>query len=127
MDFSDFNFDCVNDILSTLSEKDVENLSEIASQFFSSQNAEKEQKDTAGQQEQKKKSGNGFPFDDMPFDKESMMKIFNLMNKLKNQPEDQRVKLLYALRPMLTEKRRHKVDEAVQMLRIMAILPLLRE
>lgn len=124
MDFSDFNLDAVNDILSTLSEEDVENLSKMASQIFSSQSTEKEEKQ---REEKTEKASSNFNIGDMPFDPDSLMKIMSLLNKLKNQPEDQRVKLLYALRPMLTEKRRHKVDQAVQMMRIMAILPLLRE
>lgn len=124
MDFSDFNLDAVNDILSTLSQSDVENLSKMAAQMFASQNADSGQ---SKKEEGEEKAKGGFSFDDIPFDPDSMMKIFNLMNKLKKQPEDQRVKLLYALRPMLTERRRHKVDEAVQMMKIMAILPLLRE
>lgn len=121
MDLSDLNFDAVSDILSTLSENDVENLTKMASQMFSSS-------DSGGGEDKKGKSENEKnPFGEMPFDMESMTKVFSLMNKLKNQPEDPRVKLLWALKPMLTEKRRHKVDEAVQMLKLMTILPLLRE
>ncbi len=120
MDLSDLNFDAVSDILSTLSESDVENLKKMASQMFLSS-------DSYGEDKKEKSENEKSPFSEMPFDMESMTKVFSLMNKLKNQPEDPRIKLLWALKPMLTEKRRHRVDEAVQMLRLMTILPLLRE
>ncbi len=120
MDFSSVNPDAINDILSSLSAEDMEKLSDMASQMFSfSENGNSENKST--------NTGNSFSLDGIPFDTESMMKIMNLINRLRNQPDDNRIKLLYALRPMLTEKRQVKIDHAVQMLRIMAILPLLKE
>lgn len=41
--------------------------------------------------------------------------------------EDDSTRLLRALRPMLSEDRRQKVDEAVKILQLMRLLPLLRE
>ena len=132
MDFGNIDFDTVGDILSTLSDEDVENLSKMASQFFGTA----EEKTKGEKNESKEQNGNGSEktgkegfsgFQDMPFDTESMMRIFSLMNKLKNQPEDNRVRLLYALKPMLSPERRHKVDQAAQMIKIMSLLPLLKE
>lgn len=118
MDLGDLNFDAVSDIISSLSDSDMENLSKMASQMFSSG----DKKDGGNQ-----KDNSQSPFGDMPFDMESITKVMSLMKKLQNQPEDPRVKLLFALKPMLTKNRQHKVDQAVQMMRIMAILPLLKE
>lgn len=115
MDLSELDFDSVGDILSSLSEEDVENLTKMASQMFASSKDNKE--------ETKQENKSSFGFDGIPFDADSIARIFSIMNKLKNQPEDNRIKLLNTLRPMLSEPRRHKVDEAVQMLRIMTVLP----
>ncbi len=123
MDLSDFNPDAISDILSTLSADDVENLSKIAEQFFSSES----NSGSKAKEDNRNSSTTGFGFDGFDFDADSIMKIMRLFNKLKNQPDDNRIRFLYALKPMLTPKRRHKIDEAVQMLRIMTILPLLKE
>lgn len=41
--------------------------------------------------------------------------------------EDDSTRLLRALRPMLSEARREKIDEAVKILQLMRLLPMLRE
>ncbi len=121
MELKDFNPDAISDILSTLSSDDVENLSKIAEQFFSSEGS------SSGKAKEERHSS-GFPcFDGLNFDADSMMKIMRLLNRMKNQPEDSRIRFLYALKPMLTKRRHHKIDEAVEILRIISILPLLRE
>ena len=133
MDFGNIDLDAIGDILSTLSDEDVENLSKMATQLFGSdgektgdseENGPKRKDSNGGE---KKGRADSFGFQDMPFDTESMMRIFSLMNKLKNQPEDNRVRLLYALKPMLSPERRHKVDQAAQMIKIMSLLTLLKE
>jgi len=125
MDLGDIDLSKVSEILSTLSDEDVEKLNGMAAEMFGSDafgtgNKSEKQSSDRGK-------GNSFPFGDMPFDGESMAKIMRLMNKLRNQPEDQRIKLLNTLRPMLSQERRSKVDEAVQILKIMSIIPLLRD
>ena len=44
-----------------------------------------------------------------------------------SQQEDEDTELLLALRPHLSEKRQQKVDRAIQLLKLSALLPLLRE
>ncbi len=125
MDLGDIDLSKVSEMLSTLSEEDVENLSSMAAEMFGSDAF------TGGNKNEKqnndKRKGNSFSFGDMPFDGENIAKIMRLMNKLRNQPEDQRIKLLNTLKPMLSQERRSKVDEAVQILKIMSIIPLLRD
>ncbi|MBQ5969234.1 MAG: hypothetical protein IKN72_06475 [Clostridia bacterium] len=62
-----------------------------------------------------------------PFAPETVGKIVALLSALKNDAPDPRSELLLALRPMLKEERRHRVDQAAQMLRLMALLPKLKE
>lgn len=54
-----------------------------------------------------------------------MMKLMPLMGKFNE--ENDSTRLLYALRPFLSEKRQSRVDSAVRLLSIMRVLPLLKE
>ncbi len=54
-------------------------------------------------------------------------KMMGLMSVFKNQKQDHRSELLLALKPHLSEHRREKVDQAVKLLKIIALLPVLRE
>lgn len=53
--------------------------------------------------------------------------IMRVMSLLQNRKEDDRVKLLMALKPHLSEERRVRVDKAVSMLKVASIIPLLKE
>ncbi len=111
----DITPDAINNILSSLSESDMENISKLASEFFS---------DTAKEKEEPKEQPSGFPFN---IDMDTIMKIASVMNKLNSRPEDPRCRLLNDLKPMLSPGRRKKVDSAIQMLNMMSMLPLIRE
>lgn len=54
-------------------------------------------------------------------------RIMGILGKLQNGENDNRAKLLLALKPHLTEKRRDKVDSAVKLLKLVEALPLLKE
>ncbi len=60
---------------------------------------------------------------DMP-DVASIMRVVSL---LKQRGDDSRSGLLLALRPHLSEERRGRVDKAVKILKLVSIMPLLRE
>lgn len=75
------------------------------------------------------KSSTGAPALSVPkefgdIDVNSIMKIMNL---LKNGGESNRANLLLALKPMLSDDRRNKVDSAVKLLKIIELLPILKE
>lgn len=114
MDFSSFDPESINSILSSLSPEDMERLSEMAENFFSAEEKKENKSSHSG-------ANNG---DFFSFDAESIAKVMSVMNKLKSQPDDSRIRLLYALRPVLTPVRQQRVDQAVQMLRIMSVLTL---
>jgi hypothetical protein len=72
------------------------------------------------QQEQKQA-----PLGDMPFDPDTLLKMkkaFDLMKK-----DDPRVTFLLALKPNLSEDRRKKVDEAIHLLKLVNLIPLLQD
>ena len=54
----------------------------------------------------------------------SLIKLAPLLSRV--QQDDDTTRLLYALRPLLGEERRKKLDEAVKMLKMMKMLPLLK-
>lgn len=53
-----------------------------------------------------------------------LMKVGNL---LRSNHEDDRTRLLMALRPMLSPERQSRVDKAVKLLKLAELLPLLKE
>ena len=53
--------------------------------------------------------------------------IMKIVGALKNNASDQRVSLLVSLRPHLSEKRQKRVDDAVRILRLISLLPMLKE
>ena len=53
--------------------------------------------------------------------------IMNVLSKLKTGGEDDRTRLLLALKPHLSEEKRKKVDTAIKLLRIVELLPMLKE
>lgn len=117
MDFSGIDPEELNRILSSLSQKDVENIMGLAADLFS---GEKGQEQCQEEKEEKCES----PFD---FDINTVMRIASLINKLSSQPEDPRCRLLRDLKPMLSPDRQKKVDAVIQMLRLMSVIPLFKE
>lgn len=115
MNFENINMEDISQILSSLSEDDVEQLKSVAASFFAQ--GEKEQ---TKEKKQPKEETEQLDF-------ESMKKIMNILKLLKSDVHDPRCDLLYALKPMLKEKRREKVDQAAKMLQLLSVLPKLRE
>ena len=56
-----------------------------------------------------------------------MGRLITLVSKFKNRGEDDRTRLLLALKPHLSSERAKRVDTAVKLLKIIDLLPLIRE
>lgn len=54
-----------------------------------------------------------------------LSKIVPIMQSIKE--EDDTTRLLFAIRPFLSEKRQKKLDEATKMLKMMKLLPLIKD
>ncbi len=113
MDLGSLNLENIENIINSMSQKDIEDLSSIASQFFASGS------DSPQKQKQEEKS-DGIDF-------ETITKIASVLGKLSSQPKDPACELLSALKPMLSPERRHKADEAIKMIQLMSLLPLLKD
>ena len=53
--------------------------------------------------------------------------ILRIMNLLQSRQEDSRVQLLLALKPHLSKERARRVDQAISLLRVASLLPVLKE
>ena len=56
-----------------------------------------------------------------------LMKIMSIVGKLNSKTDDARTNLLVALKPHLSEPKREKVDTAIKILRLLELLPVLKE
>lgn len=115
MDLGSLNIDGIENIINSLSQKDIEQLSSLAQSFLSS---------NEGTADEGAKRGN--KQDNIP-DAEMMEKIMRIMRKLSEQKQDPRCELLTALKPMLSPQKRRKADQAINMLRVLSLLPIIDE
>ncbi len=60
----------------------------------------------------------------LPINADMMQKIMSVVGRMNK--EDYRTRLIYDLKPMLSDDRKKKADEAVKFLQLMDVLPLLR-
>lgn len=110
--------DSINDIISSLSAQDIENLKAAAENIF-------------GNGDGRGKSDNSEKHDGMPDlssilgDARMMAKISALMGMMNKR--DSRAELIGALKPLLSEKRRKRADDAIQMLKLFEILPMMEQ
>lgn len=115
----------MDDIASKITEllgdpEGMKRISDIASSLMSSRSQEKKEEPEPEQQ--------GLSFGDMQIDPIQMGNMMKMMQVLKNQnQDDDNTRLLIALKPHLSEERRKKVDKAISLLKIVKLLPLLKE
>lgn len=112
MDLGSLNLDGIENIINSMSQKDIEDLSAIASQLFSGDSNNQSAKQEA-------------PSDGIDF--ETVTKIASVLGKISSQPKDPGCELLTALKPMLSPERRHKADEAIKMMQLLSLLPLIKD
>lgn len=83
----------------------------------------------SGENEDSSATGSAATTPDMGFmpSAEELGKIMSVMSRLNGSGTDSRAQLLLALKPHLSEPRREKVDNALKILRLLEILPLIKE
>ena len=110
------NFDDIGSILSSLSEEEMGNLSDMAQQFM------------GGDGSSNGNSNNEAAAD--PFggiDPQMIAKLIELMPLLRSKGDDERTRLIAALKPLLSPQRRRKADEAIQLMRLIDMLPIIEK
>lgn len=112
----------INELLSSLTPDDMASLQSLASSFMG---GKKEEKKEEKPPENINRSG---LFPGMPdIDPSVMAKIFSVLGRLKSSGDDDKSRFIEALRPLLSEKRRHRADEALKMMRLFELIPILKE
>ncbi len=113
----------ISSLLSSLSADDVEKLRATAQQFFGAGTQPSAEATGAPTEEDKPSSGvfaPGLPFD--PKLISGVAKFSQVMNE-----NDEKSAFITALKPLLSESRRKKADDAVMMLRFFRIINLMQE
>ncbi len=105
------NFDDIGSILSSMSEDDLSSLSDMAQQFFGGE---------SGAPEPQNHPLGGI-------DPQLISKIMQVMPLLQTKGDDERTRLIAALKPLLSPQRRRKADEAIQLMRLIDILPVIEK
>lgn len=105
----------LSSILSSLSADDIEKLKSTAAQFFGSADEPQIKKETSAE--------NHFP--EMNFDPKLLTGVARF-SRMMNE-NDERSNFLMALKPLLSENRRKKADDAVMMLKFMRMINALQE
>jgi hypothetical protein len=109
----------INSILNSLTEEDMENIKSIASSFMGNTSQEKEKPKQKSIPDIPDLSGLGMP------DLSQLSALVPVMQAF-NQP-DERLQFINALKPLLSQEKRQKADEAMKLVRLVSVLPLLRE
>lgn len=114
----------ISSILNSLSTEDIENIKKAASGFLGNIG------ETQEKPKEKKQENNGMPFPDglsglgMP-DLSQLASLAPILQAFNS--HDERLDFINALKPLLSEERRHKADEAMKLVKLLSVLPLLRE
>lgn len=103
----------IENLLSSISDEDMAKIKGIADSLM--------EKDNPKPYEAQKKPES---IPNLPIDAEMMKKIMGLMGQFNK--EDYRTRLIEDLKPMLSDERKQKADEAVKFLQLMEVLPLLK-
>lgn len=124
----------LNAILNSLTPDDIENLKQTAASVLGGNNIEPPIKEP--ETKNNKQDKNQFNFDDllkniggsntlgMP-DLSQLSAIMPILQAFNS--HDERLDFINALKPLLSEEKRKKADEAMKLVKLMSVLPLLRE
>jgi len=118
----DFDFDQISDMLGSMSEEELQNLQDAAQSLFSSfGGAGEEEPDPAKQQQQSSSDGGLGGM----FTPEMLAKLSKMMSRMNGR--DPRSDLIMALKPHLSRRRQHRAEHAVQMMKMLELIPTLQE
>ena len=141
----------IGEILSSLSAEDMKNLQNLASSIMSNNQPQQQNANVQGSTQQQAGSNQNAegtfdlsalsgllsqgaaqnpppssPQGQGGFDLGSLGSIANILGKF-NQNDDKRCRLITALKPLLSPERQQRADEALRIIKLMDILPLIRD
>lgn len=109
----------LQEILSSISDEDMAKIKSVAESIMGGNG----QAETNNQNHNNSNNNSQGGFS-LPFDMGTMSKMMSLMGQMNK--EDHRTRLICDLKPLLSEERRQKADEAIKFLQLMEMLPLLK-
>lgn len=114
----------IGSILNSFSPEDMENIKNIASSFLGDSKSKPQPQPPP---ERKESTQQGFP-DLSSLGMPDLSQLSALVPVLQafNQP-DSRLDFINALKPLLSQERQQRADEALKLVRLLSVLPLLRE
>ncbi|MCL1952484.1 MAG: hypothetical protein FWF60_06610 [Oscillospiraceae bacterium] len=115
----DFDFGQVSELLGSMSEEELQNLQEAAQSLFSQLGGENEN----NAQEPRPDAGGGPGLGGM-FTPELLARLTQIMGRMHT--HDPRTDLILALRPHLSRRRQKRAEQAVQMMKMLDLLPALQ-
>lgn len=113
--------DNINDIISALTPDDIKALKETAESIFGT--GGKSEPDPNSRSDNRASSGG---FDLGMLDPEMFAHLGKIMSAM-NSDGGKRCRLIEALKPNLSPRRRQKADEAMQILKLLELLPMITE
>lgn len=102
----------LQELLSSISDEDMAKIKSVADSIMNNN------------QKSETHPKNPSPLSSLPIDDGIMQKLVSVMGQLNK--EDTRTRLITDLKPLLSEERRKKADEAIKFLQLMDLLPLLK-
>lgn len=109
----------IGSLLNSLSAEDMENIKSIAADFLGNKAPEPPKEQQSKMPDLSAVQGLGLP------DLSQLTAILPVLQEI-NKP-DQRLDFINALKPMLSFERQQRADEAMKLVRLMSLLPILRE
>lgn len=103
----------IESLLSSVSDEDMAKIKSVAESIMSN---------SAEPKQEKEKESAKIP--DFPIDMNTVNKIMGVMGQMNR--DDYRTRLITDLKPMLSDERQKKADDAIKFLQLMQILPLLK-
>lgn len=110
----------LQELLSSISDEDMAKIKSVADSIMNGNG----QSNTNTQQNNNSNNNSSQGGFSLPFDMGTMGKMMSLMGQMNK--EDHRTRLICDLKPLLSEERRQKADEAIKFLQLMKMLPLLK-
>lgn len=109
--------DSISELLSSVSPEELERLKGVAQSLIAQNGTEQEKQEAPPKKAQESGVGSLFGADTAKM----LATVAGQLNR-----EDDRTKFISALKPLLSEERRKRADEAMRFLRLMDTLPLLK-
>lgn len=118
----------INEIIGNLSDDDISRLKSLANDLFGSGEKNDLPVSRANTFETSRKEKSKSEIGSDMFDPATLKRIMGVISSLNGDPgSDDRAKFIASLKPLLSDKRQQKADEAMKMMHLFEILPALKE